>query len=177
MGESPVLLSPKGKAGGILKKIILSIGLSLLLLTGCSEPDYREHKKVVIRPVEKKAEPVPEVKTVKLVLEAGTNFDFDRAEIRVEDSEKLDEFIEGIRGRRGSLKITGHTDTRGRWEYNKKLSIKRAESVRGYIEERLNIDSYDVIIEGKGESEPLVDATTLEEMERNRRVEIEFNEE
>jgi outer membrane protein OmpA-like peptidoglycan-associated protein len=67
--------------------------------------------------------------------------------------------------------VIGHTDRVGNLQYNDRLSLQRAERVRGELI-RLGIQARRVRIAGRGEREPLV-ATDDEIPEpRNRRVEI-----
>ena len=67
--------------------------------------------------------------------------------------------------------VIGHTDRVGNLQYNDRLSLQRAERVRGELI-RLGIPERRVRIAGRGEREPLV-ATGDEIPEpRNRRVEI-----
>jgi outer membrane protein OmpA-like peptidoglycan-associated protein len=67
--------------------------------------------------------------------------------------------------------VIGHTDRVGNLQYNDRLSLQRAERVRGELI-RLGIPERRVRIAGRGEREPLI-ATDDEIPEpRNRRVEI-----
>ena len=69
------------------------------------------------------------------------------------------------------LSIDGHTDSVGSSSYNKKLSQKRAESVRDFLIERESIADSRLISKGFGESVPLSDNDTEEgREEENRRV-------
>lgn len=156
---------------------------TLLLLGACSEIDYKEEKKVVIRrPKKKIVEEKPNLevvvperkKVVKLTLGAGANFDFDRSELKGGDIKRLDKFIEYIKDKDGKLSLEGHTDSRGSNEYNMRLSMRRVRAVEEYMRRYLELDKYDLSIEGKGEEELLVEELTREDMAENRRVEIEF---
>jgi len=69
------------------------------------------------------------------------------------------------------LHVVGYTDSDGTDEFNRSLSVKRANSVADYlsvdgvVEERLRI-------EGRGETEPRVPNTSAANKAANRRVEI-----
>ncbi len=66
------------------------------------------------------------------------------------------------------LRIAGHTDASGPAEYNKRLSRKRAESVREYlIRHNIQVPAIEAI--GYGEEQPITDNPYAKE---NRRVEI-----
>ena len=69
----------------------------------------------------------------------------------------------------GSIVIEGHASSDGREEYNQKLSLKRAESVRDKLIE-LGVDAARLSVKAMGESQPLNgDASDLK---NNRRVEF-----
>lgn len=69
------------------------------------------------------------------------------------------------------LKIVGHTDSIGSEEYNLELSLKRAQSVKDYFTAN-NIDATRIVIDGKGENNPIANNQTVEGRSLNRRVEI-----
>ncbi len=69
------------------------------------------------------------------------------------------------------LRIEGHTDSVGSDEYNQKLSMKRAESVRDYLAEA-GLSERIVSVEGFGESRPVETNDTAAGRQKNRRVEI-----
>lgn len=69
--------------------------------------------------------------------------------------------------------IEGHTDGIGDDEYNRKLSLLRAEAVRKWLVERLRIDASNIKVVGLGKTRPIVSLEgTKEEQAINRRVEI-----
>ncbi|VXC39800.1 OmpA family protein [Flavobacterium sp. 9AF] len=71
--------------------------------------------------------------------------------------------------------IIGHTDSDGNDNENLKLSEKRAESVKVYLNTKFSIDNSRMQIIGKGESEPLVDNNSESGKAKNRRVEFKKN--
>ncbi|TAI48153.1 OmpA family protein [Flagellimonas allohymeniacidonis] len=71
-----------------------------------------------------------------------------------------------------NLKIVGHTDSDGGDDTNLALSQKRAEAVKNALTSVYNIDGSRLVSEGKGESEPVGDNTTVEGKAQNRRVEF-----
>ena len=72
-----------------------------------------------------------------------------------------------------NLEIAGHTDSKGSEDYNLKLSLERAETVRFYLEMK-GVETPRMVSEGKGEGMPLVPNDTEENRARNRRVEVMF---
>ena len=69
------------------------------------------------------------------------------------------------------IRIEGHTDNKGAKEYNKKLSKKRANSVRKYLVEQ-GIDANRLKTQGHGAAKPIADNATDEGRAENRRVEF-----
>ena len=69
------------------------------------------------------------------------------------------------------IKIVGHTDATGRYEYNMKLSKERANSVRNFLRS-YKVDESRMTSEGVGPDQPVVDNSTPENRAKNRRVEI-----
>ena len=70
-----------------------------------------------------------------------------------------------------NIEIQGHTDSRGTEEYNMGLSLRRANSVRDYLESQ-GIDGSRMTVKGYGESAPAYSNDTPEGMAQNRRVEF-----
>lgn len=70
------------------------------------------------------------------------------------------------------VKLVGHADDSGSIGYNRRLSIKRAESVGRYLASK-GVDMEKVLVEGRGEVFPL---TSVEESDKakDRRVEIKI---
>jgi len=85
--------------------------------------------------------------------------------------EKLGELIR--RNPHARFRIEGHTDSFGGQEYNLRLSLERAGSVKNFLAGRMAIDPTRIEIRGLGSSRPLAPVTgTIEEQQLNRRVEI-----
>jgi outer membrane protein OmpA-like peptidoglycan-associated protein len=69
------------------------------------------------------------------------------------------------------LRLTGHADRSGTSRYNQRLSMERAEAVRGRLVQ-LGVGASDIAVFAKGESEPLVTTGDGVREPQNRRVEI-----
>ncbi|MCA6364476.1 MAG: OmpA family protein [Bacteroidetes bacterium] len=69
------------------------------------------------------------------------------------------------------IRITGHTDSEGDSTANMWLSLARAASVKHYLVQK-GISAVRLQTAGKGENEPLIQNTTPEGRQQNRRVEI-----
>ena len=70
------------------------------------------------------------------------------------------------------VEIGGHTDGSGSEKANLKLSEKRAQSAKKYIEDKFNIAGDRMKVKGYGESKPIADNNTNEGRAKNRRVEF-----
>lgn len=66
--------------------------------------------------------------------------------------------------------VEGHSDDRGRDDYNKKLSQKRADAVKATLINEFKIDASRVKAVGYGEENPIADNATAEGRAKNRRV-------
>ena len=119
------------------------------------------------------APPPPPPAATKVTYAADAFFDFDKSVLKPEGRAKLDDLVDKIKGI--SLEViiaVGHTDAVGSDEYNQKLSVRRAESVKAYLVSK-GIEKNRVYTEGKGEKQPVADNKTAEGRAKNRRVEIE----
>jgi len=109
----------------------------------------------------------------KVTFAADTFFDFDKATLKPDGQAKLDDLASQLQGMNLEVVIAvGHTDSVGADAYNQKLSLRRAEAVKGYLVSK-GIDTNRVYTEGKGESQPVADNKTAAGRAKNRRVEIE----
>ena len=74
------------------------------------------------------------------------------------------------------LMIVGHTDGQASDDYNNKLSLARAESVKQYLVSK-GVDASKLMTKGMGESEPVADNSTEQGRFHNRRIEFVVNDE
>jgi len=106
--------------------------------------------------------------TVKLNVE----FDFDKYYIRPEYYGQLKNFANYLKQYPSiKVEIAGHTDSVGTEEYNRKLSMKRAEAIKNYLLSNYQIKGDRLISKGYGTTRPKADNKTKEGRQRNRRVE------
>ena len=90
----------------------------------------------------------------KPVLIDNIFFDFDRATLRPESAESLNELVQLLKDNAGvTIEIGAHCDYKGDDNYNKRLSQQRAESVVGYLIEH-GIDQKRLTARGYGETTP-----------------------
>lgn len=102
----------------------------------------------------------------------SVHFDFDRSEIRPEDTPVLDEAVRVLMDEPNIVVVVeGHTDSRGSEEYNLALSERRIRAVRDYLighgitPNRLSTEAF-------GESKPVASNDTDDGRAQNRRVEL-----
>jgi len=116
--------------------------------------------------------------TKPILIPTDLLFKFNKAE--VQESAKLSMMKLGLlikRNKDSKFIIEGHTDSIGPADYNMKLSVKRAESVRDWLIESLGMTADRIGVKGFGETRLLVPATANKEEALvkeaiNRRVEI-----
>ena len=93
--------------------------------------------------------------------------------LKPEGKAKLDDLASKLQGMNLEVIIAvGHTDSVGTDAYNQKLSVRRAEAVKGYLVSK-GIEANRVYTEGKGEKQPVADNKSAAGRAKNRRVEIE----
>lgn len=101
-------------------------------------------------------------------------FGYDESFLRPEavtSLEKLGELIR--RSPQARFRIEGHTDSFGGPDYNARLSLSRAESVKSWLAQTMGIDPSRIDTRGLGSTKPLAPTDgTIEQQQLNRRVEI-----
>ena len=128
---------------------------------------------VVTQPPAAVVVPPPAVGSEKVSFAADALFDFDKAILKPEGKSKLDDLASKMQGINVEVIIAvGHTDSVGKDAYNQKLSIRRAEAVKAYLQAK-GIEANRIYTEGKGETQPVDSNKTAAGRAKNRRVEIE----
>ena len=127
----------------------------------------------VVQPPAAVVVPTSVVGSEKVSFAADALFDFDKAILKSEGKEKLEDLASKMQGINVEVIIAvGHTDSVGSDAYNQKLSIRRAESVKAYLQAK-GIEANRIYTEGKGESQPVDSNKSAAGRAKNRRVEIE----
>jgi outer membrane protein OmpA-like peptidoglycan-associated protein len=111
---------------------------------------------------------------LKVNVPSDFSFDIGSAQIKPQMRPVLDQFAHGLDPRM-RVTVVGHTDNTGSDELNNRLSIDRAASVREYLQNR-GVDASRVMVNGRGESEPVASNDTDAGRAQNRRVEIFLSE-
>ena len=109
---------------------------------------------------------------LKLQVPSDVSFATGSAAIEPRLRPVLEAFAHGLEAERDlRVRIVGHTDSTGSDAINDPLSLRRAESVRAYLEDR-GIRAERIDVAGRGSREPVASNDTPEDRARNRRVEI-----
>ena len=109
---------------------------------------------------------------LKLQIPSDISFDTGRSDIKANLRPILDQFASGLSNQPNTeVRIIGHTDNVGSDSVNDPLSLQRAGSTRDYLTAR-GVNPNRVIIQGRGEREPVASNATAEGRAENRRVEI-----
>jgi OOP family OmpA-OmpF porin len=99
------------------------------------------------------------------------HFDFDSWEVKPEYYPEIEKFARFLKANPNiKVELQGHTDKRGRADYNLWLSQKRAEAVKKILVEKYGISPDRIIARGYGESQPICYEDTEECYAKNRRV-------
>jgi len=128
-----------------------------------SEPPINEKKPVAV---------VKEPNRVKVVMKDTVLFDFNSSELKPEAKQILMRVAKTLNENPDTvIVIVGYTDSTGNFDYNVKLSEKRAEAVRKELV--LNgVDPTRIVTFGCGPKHPIAPNDTEEGRALNRRVEI-----
>ncbi len=118
------------------------------------------------------------VKKGMVITLRGIYFEFNKATIKPESYPILDSAAQILKDNpKIKVEIQGHTDNVGSAEYNKKLSLRRAQAVVNYFVQKHGIDIKRLRAVGYGEEKPIADNATEEGRALNRRVEFVIIEE
>jgi len=101
-------------------------------------------------------------------------FDYDKSILKTEYETYLLSVIKMVKSHSDiRIKIIGHTDADGSNHYNLLLSKKRAESIIQFLEKN-GLPRDRVVIDFKGEKQPIDSNKTEEGKRKNRRVDFDF---
>lgn len=109
---------------------------------------------------------------IAVSFDSGILFGFDSSSLRPEARENLEKLSEILaRDDETILMVVGHTDSTGDENYNMRLSERRAQSAANYMISQ-GLSESRVETEGRGETEPISDNSSVEGQQENRRVEV-----
>ena len=118
------------------------------------EPELakKEEPKAAAAPA---APAVPAPAMQERTFSADALFDFNSANLKPSGVQALNDFINGIQGLNyDHITVEGYADRIGSADYNLKLSLQRAFSVKAHLVAK-GIEAPRVIAEGKGEADPV----------------------
>lgn len=90
----------------------------------------------------------------------------------IENLDRLAECL--INSPEKKIKIIGHTDSTGDYDYNLRVSRLRADKIKSYLLSK-GVNSKNIKTIGLGPENPIASNATLEGRRKNRRVEVEFD--
>jgi len=113
----------------------------------------------------------PQREPINISEKAG--FDFDQAVLRAEDKQRLDAAVAQMKTlpEDATIQVTGYTDSVGTEEYNRDLSMRRAQAAQEYLVSN-GVDQKRIVLSGMGESNPIASNDTADGRAMNRRVEV-----
>jgi hypothetical protein len=101
------------------------------------------------------------------------SFEKNRTELTDTEKTKLRETIRNHSlGGQGRVFVMGYADSSGNPSFNRKLAMKRAETVRFFLVRELKLNSKEVVAIGQGTQHPVADNRTKAGRAKNRRAEI-----
>jgi outer membrane protein OmpA-like peptidoglycan-associated protein len=111
--------------------------------------------------------------TLSTDMKEGANFAFNSSALSKETEQKIDEFLNGIKGLENTVfLVTGHTDDKGSEDVNYELGKRRADMVGRYLLTQKKLDPLRVVTASYGETAPVMENKTRDGRSKNRRVEI-----
>ncbi|MFF3702139.1 MULTISPECIES: OmpA family protein [Pseudomonas] len=132
---------------------------------GCPLPQYPPSEKA----------PAPEPEVITLNDQGSVMFAYDSAELTPAAQQQLRTLTGKLNDPSvASIKVIGHTDSRGSDTYNQALSERRASSVAEYLISQ-GLAPQKITSQGRGEREPIADNETDAGRAQNRRVELHLN--
>ncbi|MHA6193463.1 OmpA family protein [Pseudomonas wadenswilerensis] len=135
---------------------------------GCPTPQYPPAQPVA----EPEASPA---EVITLSDQGNVLFAFDSAELTPAAQQQLQGHVEKLGNPQvRTIRVVGHTDSKGTDAYNQGLSERRAASVATYLI-NAGVSPQKISSEGRGEMEPVADNATDEGRAQNRRVELHLN--
>jgi len=120
----------------------------------------------------------------QVTLDVRTLFAFDKAVLRPEAKQTLDEMAQRLNSYPDvtQVVISGYTDRIGTEAYNKELSRRRAQAVADYLVPRTEVGRTGIEIRAMGEADPVVEcehsgsfSKLVECLQPNRRVTIDVS--
>lgn len=112
--------------------------------------------------------------TAPILMPTDLLFGYDSTSLKPEAAKSMEKLGTLIRRNENArFRIEGHTDAFGSDDYNKTLSLRRAEEVKSWLVRTMGIDPSRITTAGLGKTRLLVPGTgSIDQQQLNRRVEI-----
>ncbi len=159
------LLKPKAKTRGLTRSFVSGQGAKTRTIVVMSEKNNQPVQKTI----------VVSDNDLSSKVNMKIEFNHNSSAIRSDAFYVLNELGKAVTStelQTKNLTIIGHTDSDGSGNYNLNLSLNRANSVKNFLVKSYNIHPDRIAVFGYGETIPLVDNTTSDNKQVNRRVEI-----
>ncbi|RZI84377.1 MAG: OmpA family protein [Rubrivivax sp.] len=99
--------------------------------------------------------PAPVPTSQKVTIPTDALFQFDKSTLTTAGQERLTDYADKLKTLNlEAVVAVGHTDRIGSTEYNQKLSVRRAQSVKDFLVGK-GVPADRIFIEGRGESQPV----------------------
>jgi OOP family OmpA-OmpF porin len=136
-----------------------------------AKDEIKPSPKVSAMPPPPQSAPVQEkMPPLKFNLSEEDSFDFDKAVLKPKGKEMLDDLVSKLVGTDYEvIYVTGYTDRIGSAEYNQRLSLRRADVVKNYLESK-GIPADRIKAEGKGKTQPITKPTDCKGMTKVRAI-------
>lgn len=144
---------------------------------GCGPAPEAAPAPAVIAPTPEPAPaPVPEKVPEKVCITLKIEFDVNKADIKPKYHNVIGKVAEFMKKYPDTTAvIEGHTDNRGSYELNIKLSERRADAVRNYLIEKFGIAPERLTSKGYGYTKPIASNKTAAGRQKNRRIEAQID--
>jgi outer membrane protein OmpA-like peptidoglycan-associated protein len=138
-----------------------------------AEPNPEIPKNTAPPLVHQPAVEVPQVLVNDTLVIPDVLFRFDKKELNPVFASRLDSLIDKIRNKTFKrIEVLGHTDSLGNDNYNQRLSLGRAETVKKYLMDHLHYAADIIITKAFAATIPVSTNATSAGRQKNRRVEI-----
>ncbi|MGE3974160.1 MAG: OmpA family protein [Bdellovibrionales bacterium] len=172
-----------GAKHDLTHQLALHGGLGTELNHSTSSPDWRVYVGLnyAVGPLFQKSNephlvplPTDNVK-VEQFLSSNIYFEFDSDRMVGDYASTLEELADHLnKSPFKELHIDGHTDSIGSEEYNRYLSLKRAQAIRNYMIAKHKFTGKKITAHGFGESRPIANNGNFQGRQQNRRVEFKI---
>jgi len=159
-----------GKKGAVVGG---AVGVAAGATTGALIGRYMDKQEAALKEV-KSAKVEREGNQLVVKFNSAILFDTDKSALKPQSKTDLTEFANVLKEYKDTdLVIEGHTDSTGKKDHNKKLSVNRADAVINFLE-AAGVARSRLTGKGLADEQPVADNSTAEGRQANRRVQIQI---